>query len=154
MTVKRLLLVGLMATLFGAGYMFGRTGGAALISQAKANPAELLQADRTYELRTYTAADGKLDNLLARFRDHTMRIFEKHGMTNHGYWLPQDEELRQNTLIYLISHDSRAAGEESWRNFGQDPEWPRVSEESPRDGRIIAGLERIWLDPTDFSLMK
>tara|TARA_B100001123_G_C15286350_1_gene1015760 strand:- start:1280 stop:1744 length:465 start_codon:yes stop_codon:yes gene_type:complete len=154
MTVKRLLLVGLMATLFGAGYMFGRTGGATLISQAKANPAELLQADRTYELRTYTAADGKLDNLLARFRDHTMRIFEKHGMTNHGYWLPQDEELRQNTLIYLISHDSRAAGEESWRNFGQDPEWQRVSEESQRDGRIIAGLERIWLDPTDFSLMK
>ena len=147
--MKRLLLTGLVAAL--AGFLGSQIVG---LIPGEANPPELLQADRTYELRTYTAADGKLDNLLARFRDHTMRIFEKHGMTNHGYWLPQDEELRQNTLIYLISHDSRAAGEESWRNFGQDPEWQRVSEESQRDGRIIAGLERIWLDPTDFSLMK
>ena len=82
-----------------------------------------------------------------------MDIFEKHGMTNHGYWLPQEQE---NTLIYLLSHDSRATGEESWSNFGQDPEWQRVSEESQRDGRIIVpgGVERIWLDPTDFSRMK
>ena len=153
MAVKRLLIIGLMTTLFGAGYTLGRAGGPDLIPKAEATPLVLLQANKTYELRTYTSPDGKLDNLLARFRDHTMDIFEKHGMTNHGYWLPQEQE---NTLIYLLSHDSRAAGEESWRNFGQDPEWQRVSEESQRDGRIIVpgGVERIWLDPTDFSRMK
>jgi len=154
MAVKRLLLIGLMATLFGTGYTLGKTGGTDLVPDAEANPAPLVQANQVYELRTYTAPDGKLDNLLARFRDHTMEIFEKHGMTNHGYWLPQDEELRQNTLIYLISHDSRTAGQQSWDNFRQDPEWQRVSEESQRDGRIVANVENIWLDPTDFSRMK
>ena len=70
-------------------------------------------ADRVYELRTYTAPEGKLDDLLARFRNHTMRIFEKHGMANVGYWLPQDETLRRNTLVYLISHPSREAADQS-----------------------------------------
>ncbi len=154
MAAKRLLLIGLMPALFGAGYTLGRTDGVDLVPEAGANPAPVVQASQVYELRTYTAPMGKLDNLLARFRDHTMRIFEKHGMTNHGYWLPQDEELRENTLIYLISHDSRDAADQSWRNFGQDPEWQRVSEESQRDGRIVAGVERLWLDPTAFSPMK
>lgn len=154
MAVKRLLLIGLMAALFGAGYTVGRTDGGHLVPEAEASPAPVVQATQVYELRTYTAPEGKLDNLLARFRDHTMRIFEKHGMGNVGYWLPQDEELRENTLIYLISHPSREAAMQSWRNFGQDPEWQQVAEESQRDGRILAGVERIWLDPTDFSPMK
>ena len=63
-------------------------------------------------------------------------------------------ELRQNTLVYLLAHSSREAGEASWRAFGADPEWQRVSEESQRDGRIISSVERMWLDPTDFSQMK
>ena len=154
MAAKRLLLIGVMGTLFGVGYTLGRADGGNLVSAAEASPAAAAQARQVYELRTYTAPEGKLDNLLARFRDHTMRIFEKHGMTNIGYWLPQDEDLRQNTLIYLISHPSREAGDQAWRNFGQDPEWQQVYEESQRDGRIVAGVERVWLDPTDFSPMK
>ena len=112
------------------------------------------EADQVFELRTYTAAEGKFDDLLARFRDHTLRIFEKHGMTNVGYWTPQDEPLSANTLIYMLAHPSREAAEQSWRDFSSDPEWQSVAEESQKDGRLITGLERVFLDPTDFSPMR
>ena len=112
------------------------------------------ETDQVFELRTYTAAEGKFDDLLARFRDHTLRIFEKHGMTNVGYWTPQDEPLSANTLIYVLAHPSREEAEQSWRDFSSDPEWQSVAEESQRDGRLIAGLERVFLDPTDFSPMR
>ncbi|HSH75330.1 MAG TPA: NIPSNAP family protein, partial [Longimicrobiales bacterium] len=138
------------------GYGIGfRAGAGDLVPEARAATAPTPQAaDRVFELRTYTAPEGKLDDLLARFRNHTMRIFEKHGMTNVGYWLPQDEELRQNTLVYLLAHPSRAAADQAWRDFSADPEWQRVSEESQRDGRIVSGVERMYLDPTDFSQMR
>ena len=110
--------------------------------------------EQVFELRTYTAAEGKFSDLLARFRDHTLRIFEKHGMTNVGYWTPQDEPLSANTLIYVLAHPSREEAEQSWRDFSSDPEWQSVAEESQRDGRLIAGLERVFLDPTDFSPMR
>ena len=109
------------------------------------------ETDQVFELRTYTAAEGKFDDLLARFRDHTLRIFEKHGMTNVGYWTPQDEPLSTNTLIYVLAHPSREEAEQSWRDFSSDPEWQSVAEESQRDGRLIVGLERVFLDPTNFS---
>ena len=112
------------------------------------------ETDQVFELRTYTAAEGKFDDLLARFRDHTLRIFEKHGMTNVGYWTPQDEPLSANTLIYVLAHPSREEAEQSWRDFSSDPEWQSVAEESQRDGRLIVGLERVFLDPTDFSPMR
>jgi hypothetical protein len=75
-------------------------------------------------------------------------------MTNVGYWLPQDETLRQNTLVYLLAHPSREAADQAWRSFGADPEWQGVAEESQRDGRIVASVERMYLDPTDFSQLK
>ena len=112
------------------------------------------ETEQVFELRTYTAAEGKFSDLLARFRDHTLRIFEKHGMTNVGYWTPQDEPLSANTLIYVLAHPSREEAEQSWRDFSSDPEWQSVAEESQRDGRLIAGLERVFLDPTDFSPMR
>ncbi len=156
MAAKRFALLTAAFMLFGAGYGIGfRAGGEGLVAEATASPAPTIQAaDRIFELRTYTAPEGKLDDLLARFRNHTLRIFEKHGMTNVGYWLPQDETLRQNTLVYLLAHPSREAGEQAWRNFAADPEWQRVSEESQRDGRIVAGVQRMWLDAADFSPMK
>ena len=107
-----------------------------------------------FELRTYTATPGNLDKLLTRFRDHTMALFEKHGMTNVGYWVPTDPEAAQNTLIYLLRHDSRAAANASWSAFGSDPAWAVVNEESNRDGAILQGVERKYLTATDFSQMK
>jgi hypothetical protein len=155
MAAQRLVTIGVMATLFGAGYALGRAPEVDLVAEAAASPAPAFQAaDRVFELRTYTAPEGKLDDLLARFRNHTMRIFEKHGMTNLGYWLPQDTTLRQNTLVYLLAHPSRAAADQAWRDFGADPEWQQVAEESQRDGRIVTSVQRMWLDPTDFSQMR
>ena len=72
---------------------------------------------KVYEMRTYTAPDGKLPNLQARFRDHTIRIFNKHGMKSVGYWVPQDAPTKDNTLIYIISHESRDAAKKNWADF-------------------------------------
>ena len=112
------------------------------------------QATKVYELRTYTAPDGKLPNLQARFRDHTIRIFNKHGMKSVGYWVPQDAPNKDNTLVYIISHDSREAAKKNWADFSADPEWKTVSEESQRDGRIVSKVESVFVDPTDYSAIK
>src|SRR2546430_10531384 len=84
---------------------------------------------KVFEMRTYTTNEGKLDALLARFRDHTTRLFEKHGMTNIGYWVPKDEPLSKNTLIYILAFPSREAAQKSWAAFRSDPEWQKVQKE-------------------------
>src|SRR6476659_1470134 len=101
---------------------------------------------RVFELRTYTTNEGKLEALQARFRDHTTRIFQKHGMTNVGYWVPED---RPNTLIYIISHASRDAAKKNWEGFRADPEWQKVSKESEMNGKIVAKVESVYMDATD-----
>ncbi|MEM7414594.1 MAG: NIPSNAP family protein [Gemmatimonadota bacterium] len=110
--------------------------------------------DRVFELRTYTAAEGKHEALLTRFRDHTLDLFEKHGMTNIGYWTPQDAPESGTTLVYVLAHASREAATASWRAFGADPEWQTVYAASREDGPLISGLERVYLDPADFSPMR
>ena len=109
---------------------------------------------RVFELRTYTAPDGKLPDLQARFRNHTMRIFERHGMKNVGYWVPQDAPAKDNTLIYIISHESREAAKKSWAAFGADPEWQKVAKESQMNGKIVAGITSVYMDATDYSPIK
>ena len=136
-----------MTTAFSLGALVG-TG----IDQS--GTAAARSTDRVFELRTYHALPGRLDALHSRFRDHTMRIFEKHGMTNIGYFSPQDEPLSDNTLIYIIAHENREAAKANWQAFVADPEWKKVSEESQRDGRIIETLESVFMDPTDYSPMK
>ena len=116
--------------------------------------AQAQPANRVFELRTYTAPDGKLPDLNARFRNHTMRIFQKHGMTNVGYWVPQDAPAKDNTLIYIVSHASREAAKKSWADFGADPEWKKVSAESQVNGRIVAGVVSVFMDATDYSPIK
>jgi len=109
---------------------------------------------RVFELRTYTAPEGKLGDLDKRFRDHTMRIFKKHGMENVGYWHPQDAPDSANTLIYIISHKSRDAAKASWAAFQADPEWQKVSTESQVNGRIVSKVVSVFMDPTDYSPIK
>ena len=116
--------------------------------------ANAQNANRVYELRTYTAPEGKLPDLQARFRNHTMRIFERHGMKNVGYWVPQDSPAKDNTLIYIISHESREAAKKSWAAFAQDPEWQKVNKESNANGKILAGVVSVYMDPADYSPMK
>ncbi len=105
-----------------------------------------------YELRTYTTNPGKLDALNARFRDHTVKLFKKHGIESVGYWVPADGELSKNTLIYVIKHQSRDAAAASWQAFREDPAWQKVAQESQQDGRILAKRpESVYMEATDYS---
>jgi len=117
-------------------------------------PVAHAQSARVFELRTYTAPDGKLAELHARFRNHTMRIFKNHGIENVAYFAPQDAPLSQNTLVYLIAHPSREAAKVNWAAFAKDPEWQKVANESQVNGKIVAKVESVFLDPTDYSPMK
>jgi hypothetical protein len=109
---------------------------------------------RVFEIRTYTTEKGKLPALLKRFRDHTTKLFEKHGMTNIGYWVPTDGERSKNTLIYILAHNSRAAAEKSWKAFSNDPDWIKARNESEANGRIVIKAESVFAAPTEFSPTK
>src|SRR6187431_3169886 len=84
------------------------------------------KSSRVYELRTYTTLPGRLPALNKRFAEHTMKLFEKHGMKNEVYWIPTDPAKKDNTLIYVVSHASREAADASWKAFGADPEWQKA----------------------------
>ena len=113
-----------------------------------------MAADRVYELRTYTCFEGKLEALKARFRDHTIEIFKRHGMESVGYWVPQDAERSKTTLIYILVHPSREAAAKNWAEFNADPEWKKVSADSQKDGKIVQKSESVFMDPADFSMLK
>ncbi len=106
-----------------------------------------------YELRIYTCAEGKLPALLERFENHTMRIFEKHGMTNVAYWVPLDAPDSETKLYYILRHDSAEAAAESWDAFRADPEWQAVAEASQAaHGQILAmAPEATYMSATDYS---
>ena len=110
--------------------------------------------NRVYELRTYTCFEGKLEALKARFRDHTIEIFKRHGMESIGYWVPQDPEKSKNTLIYIIAHPSREAATKNWREFGSDPEWKKVAADSEANGKIVQHIDSVFMDAADFSPLK
>src|SRR5512132_2204374 len=104
--------------------------------------------NRVFELRTYTCNEGKLEALKTRFRDHTIRIFKKHGMESIGYWVPENEG-KDNTLIYIIAHKSRAAADENWKEFRNDPEWKKVAADSEANGKIVEKVISVYMDPAD-----
>ena len=111
-------------------------------------------ATHVYEMRTYTASEGKLDAVNARFRDHTRRIFERHNMKSVGYWTPIDGPMAGTTLIYILEHASREEARKNWAEFSADPEWQKVKAESEKDGKIVAKTESVFLTPTDYSALK
>src|SRR5438105_1411471 len=104
---------------------------------------------RCFEMRTYYAAPGKLDDLHARFRDHTTKLFEKHGITNIGYWVPIENP--DNRLVYVLAYPSREARETSWKEFGADPEWQVARKASEENGKLVAKVEQLFMTATDFS---
>jgi hypothetical protein len=109
---------------------------------------------RVFEIRTYHTLPGRLDALHKRFREHTMRIFEKHGMKNVAYWTFEDSPAKENTLIYVISHASREQAAKDWAEFNADPEWQKVSADSQIDGKIVAKVDSVFVDATDYSPLK
>jgi len=133
--------------IFTAGVVAGQLSGSNAVVKAQGG-------SKVYELRTYTAPEGKLANLQARFRDHTIRIFNRHNMKSVGYWVPQDAPNSQNTLIYILEHPSRDAAKKNWAEFQADPEWQKVSAESQKDGRIVSKVDSVFMDALDFSPIK
>jgi hypothetical protein len=107
--------------------------------------------ETVYELRIYHVVPGKLDALLARFRDHTMKIFERHGMKSVAYWTPVDEPQKGVTLIYILQHPSRAAAVENWKAFQDDPEWKSVKTKSEENGKLVEKVDSTYMSLTDFS---
>ena len=110
--------------------------------------------ERTFELRTYTPARGKLTNLLARFHDHTIALFSQHGMTHIGYWITTEADGKQPKLIYMLAHPSEAEGKQHFEEFRTDPKWLKAKEESEKAGPLTEKVESVYLKPTDYSPIK
>jgi len=109
------------------------------------------RSTEVYELRVYHVAPGKLPDLLARFRDHTIQLFEHHGIESVAYWTPVDEPEKSNTLIYILRHPSRQAAEANWKAFRDDPDWQRVRDKSEANGKLVESVDSTFMALTDFS---
>lgn len=116
-------------------------------------PALAAEESPVFELRIYTTHPDKMPDLLARFKNHTTKIFERHGMVNVGYWLPV-EQKEGDKLYYILKHKSREAAAASWKAFGADPEWIKVRTESEAKGPIVKGVESTFMAATEFSAIK
>jgi hypothetical protein len=115
----------------------------------------LTKDSRCFEIRTYYATPGKLEELHARFRNHTMKLFKKHGMEVVGFWGPTDKEKgSENTLVYVMAFPSREARDKAWKDFVADPEWQKVRKDSEANGRLLEKLESVILMATDYSPIK
>ena len=138
----------LILAAFVCGAWFGRDGGSA--PALAAEPA----AGQLYELRVYTAAPGKMGAMHARFRDHTLRLFEKHGIKNVAYWTGVDEGQRDK-LYYVVAYPDREAREKRLVNgIAKDPEFLKAVAESEKNGKLTAAVESVLLTPTDYSPMR
>jgi hypothetical protein len=124
---------------------------AALLPRAVWAAQDSASSQVVYELRIYHAYEGKLTDLLRRFREHTTKLFEKHGMKNVAYWTPLDEPAKSNTLVYVLAHPSREAAKANWDGFQSDPEWKAVRDKSEANGKLVEKVESTFLSLTDFS---
>ena len=142
--VKRLSVLAVLAATFAAGFLLrgGLPGERVAHAQAAA---------RVFEMRTYVVPEASLGALNTRFRDHTMRLFQKHGISNVAYFTPMDEATSKTTLVYLIAHPSREKAAENWAAFGKDPEWQAAAKAS---GVPRPQIESVFLTATDYSPLK
>ncbi len=136
---------------------------ASIVASAQTAPAaptiapspSLVKDGKCYELRTYYAAPGKLEDLHKRFRDHTIALFKKHGMEVVGFWGPTDKEKgSENTLVYMMAYPNRAARDAAWKAFGADPEWQKARTESEKNGKLTDKVDSVILGATDYSPVK
>jgi hypothetical protein len=104
-----------------------------------------------YELRIYHAVPGKIENLVARFRDHTMKLFANYGIKSVAYWTALDEPVKSSTFFYILEHPSREAAAANWKAFQDDPEWKRVKAKSEENGKLVEKIDSTFLTLTDFS---
>jgi hypothetical protein len=133
----------------GRAQTAGPAPGAAAAESVSGTPTA-----RVFEIRTYTAEEGKLEALSARFRDHTIQLFEKHGIETIGFWIPVDEPRSKNTLIYIVAHPSREVAKRHWDEFQADPEWQKVKADSEANGKLVTKIDSVFVNPTDYSVLK
>jgi hypothetical protein len=109
---------------------------------------------RVFEMRTYYAHPGKMKALHARFRDHTCKLFAKHGMTLVGFWSPIDKEKSEEVMVYILAYPSKEAADKAWAAFRADPEWIKAKAASERDGPLVKKADSVFLTATDYSKLK
>ncbi len=140
--MKRIILaVVAMGGLVAAGFAAGAS-------------ARTERADRFFEMRTYYTNAGKMPALHARFKNHTTKLFEKHGMTNVGYWSPVSGDNAENTLVYILAYPSKEAREKAWKDFLADPEWIKAKADSEKEGALVAKVESRFMTPAEYSSIK
>jgi len=142
--VRRLFRIVAAVALLLTGYFAGRASTTEEVAAEQGST-------RVFELRTYTTPEGKLDQLNARFRDHTRQIFDRHHMTSIGYWTPVDTP---NTLVYILAHPSAEEAKKNWEAFRADPEWQKVRAATEAQGLTGIKVESRFLQPTDYSAIK
>jgi NIPSNAP len=122
-----------------------------LATGQKDQGASMAGATTVYELRIYHVVPGKMDDLVARFRDHTMKLFANHGIKSVAYWSAMDEPVKSSTFFYMLEHPSREAAAANWKAFQDDPEWKSVKAKSEESGKLVENIESTFLTLTDFS---
>jgi hypothetical protein len=132
---------------FACGTAIGHMVDARAIVQAESD-------QRVFELRTYTSPPAKLKDLQTRFRSHTAALFQKHGITNIGYWVPQDAPQSQKILVYILAYPNRDEAKKRFAEFEGDPDWKKVLADSAALGPLASKVDSLFLDPLDFSPMK
>ena len=152
--MRNVLVITSLACLALPCLAFGQAQTPATPVSAAPSPS-IAKVSRTFELRTYYAAPGKLEELHARFRNHTIALFKKHGMTIVGFWAPTaPASAAANTLVYVLAYPSDEAREAAWKAFGSDPEWLAVRDASERNGKIVERVESVMMKATDYSDVK
>ena len=132
-------------------FLFGAAG----ITNAADDKKDVKAVDtRVFEMRTYYAAPGKMKDLHARFRDHTCKLFEKHGITLIGFWSPTKPEDAEQKIIYVLAYPNKEAAEKSWKEFMADPYWKAAQKKSEENGKLVSKVESVYMNPTDYSPLK
>lgn len=134
--------------------LFGLTALAGAVGLRAADKGDKKVDARVFELRIYHVNPGKMAALNDRFRDHTNKLLEKHGMTLIGFWTPTAARDADSTLYYLVAHPSQEAAQKNWTAFRADPDWKAAKEASEKDGVLVAKVEQIFMKPTDYSALK
>jgi NIPSNAP len=116
--------------------------------------AEAQSQPRVFELRTYHVNPGKMDDIIARFRDETFRVFAKHKMTPIIFGRPQDNPEHDNEIVYILAHPSREAATKAWDDFRKDPEWIEIARKTQLNGQLVNKVDSVFFDPVDFSPIK
>ncbi|NBR05405.1 MAG: NIPSNAP family protein [Planctomycetes bacterium] len=124
------------------------------INAQEAKTVNASKTERVFEMRTYYAEPGKMDALHARFRDHTCKLFEKHGITIIGFWKPTDKTKAEDMMVYILAYPSKEAADASWKGFRADPAWNTARDASEKNGKLVKKVESVFLNPTDYSPIK